>query len=93
VSLLHGLPVIKGVTPYVAAGVGLAPYHGSLFVPTGEFIPLDQTTVTINSGGGIHVPLTDNWGIRTDARWINGLARDAGHHWRLYQGVTYRVGR
>jgi len=47
----------------------------------------------MNAGGGIKMPVTDSWGIRTDARWFNGLAEGAGEHWRLYNGVTFRAGR
>ena len=93
VSLLYSLPRIRGTTPYLAAGVGLAPYRALLSVPTGELISPDQTTVTVNAGGGIKMPVTDNWGIRTDARWFNGLAEGAEEHWRLYNGVTFRAGR
>jgi opacity protein-like surface antigen len=93
VSLLYSLRDIKGATPYLAAGVGLAPYRASLFVPTGQLIPVDSTTVTVNAGGGIKMPVTDNWGLRTDARWFNGLADGAGDHWRVYNGVTFRAGR
>jgi len=39
------------------------------------------------------VPVDANWGIRTDARWFNGLGRDAGEHWRLYNGVTFPTGK
>jgi hypothetical protein len=48
--------------------------------------------LAINAGGGLKLPVNDTWGIRTDARWFNGLGRDAGEHWRLYNGVTFPTG-
>jgi hypothetical protein len=43
---------------------------------------------SLGTGAGLKVPAGDNWGIRTDARWFNGLGKNAGEHWRLYNGVT-----
>ena len=94
-GLLYSLPGIKigRVTPYVASGVGLAPYS-MLFQPPGsDPVSRQQTTLNVNAGGGIEVRLTENWGLRTDARWFNGVAREAGEYWRVYYGVTFRAGR
>ncbi len=89
----YRLPKIRRVTPYVASGVGLAPYQDLLQVPTGDPLSLQQTTLTLNAGGGIEVAVSENWGLRTDARWFNGVARGAWEYWRLYYGVTFRAGR
>jgi hypothetical protein len=35
-----------------------------------EPVSLHQTTFTVNAGGGIEVPVTENWGLRTDVRWF-----------------------
>jgi hypothetical protein len=92
-GVLYSLPKIARVTPYVATGVGLAPYSMLLEPPASDPVSLQRTTLTVNAGGGIEIPVTQNWGLRTDARWFNGQARGAGEYWRLYYGVTFRAGR
>jgi opacity protein-like surface antigen len=92
-SLLYDLPSIRRVTPYLAAGIGLEQYATAFQLPGGALGAQQRTAVAVNAGGGLKVPVTDNWGIRTDARWFNGLGRDAGEHWRIYDGVTFRTGR
>ncbi len=92
-GVLFSLPKFARVTPYVAGGVGLAPNQTLLEVPTDRPMFLQQTTFTLNAGGGIEIPLTENWGFRTDARWLNGVARGAGEYWRVYYGRTFRAGR
>jgi hypothetical protein len=92
-GMLYNLPKIARVTPYVATGVGLAPYWRSFPAPTADPVSLQQTSFTVNAGGGIEIPVTQNWGLRTDARWFNGVAQGAGEYWRLYYGVSFRAGR
>jgi opacity protein-like surface antigen len=92
-SLLYDLPRIGRVMPYLAAGAGLEEYATALQRPDGTLAAQSRTAFAINAGGGLKVPVDDNWGIRTDARWFNGLGRDAGEHWRLYNGVTLPTGR
>lgn len=89
-SLLYDLPSIGRVTPYLAAGAGLEQYGTAAQLPDGTLATQERTAFAINAGGGLKVPVNDRWGIRTDARWFNGLGRDAGEHWRLYEGVTVR---
>jgi opacity protein-like surface antigen len=92
-SLLYDLPRIGRAMPYLAAGAGIEEYATGLRLPDGALVGQARTAFTINAGGGLKVPVDDNWGIRTDARWFNGLGRDAGEHWRLYNGVTFLTGR
>jgi opacity protein-like surface antigen len=92
-SLLYDLPSIGRVKPYLAAGGGLEEYSTALKLPDGSLAAQGQTAFAINAGGGFKVPVDDTWGIRTDARWFNGLGRNAGEHWRLYNGVTFPAGR
>jgi hypothetical protein len=92
-SLLFDLPQIGRVTPYLAAGAGLEQYATGVQVQGGAVAAERRTAFAINAGGGLKVPVDRNWGIRTDARWFNGLGRDAGEHWRLYNGVTLNAGR
>lgn len=87
VSLLYDLPNLGPTTPYVAAGIGLDQYGSVVEVP-GRGIGLRTTTaLSVNAGGGVRVPVGDNWGVRSDARWSNGLGANA-ERWRLYNGVT-----
>jgi len=92
-SLLFDMPQIGRVTPYLAAGAGLEQYATASRLPDGAFASQQRTALAINAGGGLKVPVNDTWGIRSDARWFNGLGRDAGEHWRLYNGVTFPTGR
>ena len=92
-SLLYHLPTIGRVIPYLAAGAGLEQYATAVRLPGGALAAQQRTAFAINAGGGLKVPVDDKWGIRTDARWFNGLGRDAGEHWRLYNGVTFPTGR
>jgi len=93
-NLLFDLPAFHGATPYLAAGIGLDQYGFAMTAPGGGVSPQTGTAVTVNAGGGVRVPVSDNWGMRTDARWSNGLGAKAPERWRLYNGVTYgRLGR
>ena len=92
-SLLYDLPQIGRVTPYLAAGAGLEEYGTALKLPSGALAVQARKALAINAGGGLKVPINDTWGIRTDARWFNGLGSDAGEHWRLYNGVTFPTGK
>jgi len=49
--------------------------------------------LSVNAGGGIKVPVDENWGVRADARWFNGVGEQAGEHWRLFNGVTWKAGQ
>lgn len=92
-SLLFDLPRIGRVTPYLAAGAGLEQYATAFQLPGGALGAQQRTAAAINAGGGLKVSVNDKWGLRTDARWFNGLGRDAGEHLRIYDGVTFRPAR
>jgi opacity protein-like surface antigen len=92
-SLLYDLPGIGRLKPYLAAGAGLEEYATASQLPDGTLAVQPRTALAINAGGGLKVPVNDHWGIRTDARWFNGLGRNAGEHWRLYNGLTFPAGR
>ncbi len=92
-SLLYDLPRTGRFRPYLAAGAGLEEYATASRSPVGSLAAQRRTAFAINAGGGLKVPVDDNWGIRTDARWFNGVGRDPGEHWRLYNGVTFPTGR
>jgi len=92
-SLIYDLPRIARLRPYLAVGAGVEEYATGVVLPNGEIASQGRTAFAINAGGGLKVPVDENWGVRTDARWFNGLGRDAGEHWRLYNGVTLNTGR
>lgn len=91
-SLLYDLPTLGRVTPYLATGIGLEEYGVAAPQPDHTVATLPRTALTVNAGGGVKVPVDDRWGIRTDARWFNGLGEQAGEHWRVFNGVTLKAG-
>jgi hypothetical protein len=91
-GLLYDLPNLGRVTPYVAAGVGLDEYGTAVGVPGGLVISR-AVAFTVNAGGGLRVPIDRQWGWRTDARWSNGLGRNAPEKWRVYNGISLGSGR
>ena len=92
-NLLYFLPRIGRVTPYLATGVGLAQY-GLPIVRDGAVIGTQpRVAFEVNAGGGLKVPVDENWGMRTDARWFKSFGRHASEHWRVAQGVSFDVGK
>ena len=91
VSALYDLPRLMRITPYLVGGIGLEQYGTALELPNGELGTQPRTAFSINAGGGIKVPVTGDWGLRTDARWFNGLGEHASEHWRVYNGVSWRA--
>lgn len=88
VSLLFDLPEVGRLTPYVAGGVGLDQYAVADRSPAGVIVPLAGTALAANAGGGVRIRGGERWGVRSDARWVNGVGRRAPERWRLYNGVT-----
>ena len=88
-GLLFDLPSIGRATPYLAAGIGLHQYGYAEMSPAGTPVSHSATTVAVNAGGGVRVPVTENWGVRADARWQNGLGRNAPERWRVVNGVSF----
>lgn len=91
-SLLYDLPTLGRVTPYLATGIGLEEYGVAAPQPNNTVATLPRIAVAVNAGGGVKVPVDDRWGVRTDARWFNGLGGQAGEHWRVFNGVTLKTG-
>jgi hypothetical protein len=91
-SVLHDLPRLGRVTPYLAAGIGLEQYGTAVPQPNNSLATVARTALSVNAGGGVKVPVDDRWGLRSDARWFNGLGDQAGEHWRVFNGVTVKTG-
>lgn len=91
-SMLYHLPRLWRVTPYLAAGGGLAQYGSLITAPNGAVFAQPSVTLTVNAGGGVKVPVTDRVGFRSDTRWVKGFGRGSGEHWRVYHGMTVGVG-
>lgn len=92
VSLLYDLPRLGRTIPYLAGGVGVEQYGTALVLPGLGVVTQSGLAFTVNAGGGVRVPVSENWGIRTDARWSNGIGSNAPERWRVYNGVTFRRG-
>jgi hypothetical protein len=90
VGLLFDLPSIGPVTPYLVGGVGLDQYATATGSPATGVLVRSATAMSLNAGGGVRVPLTENVGLRTDARWSNGIGSNAPERWRIYNGITFR---
>lgn len=88
-SLLYDFPQVARITPYVAGGIGLDQYTFADTSPAGQFVARSGTALSVNAGGGVRVRSGDNWGIRSDARWSNGLGAMAPERWRVYNGVSF----
>ena len=91
-SLLRDLPSLGRIKPYLAVGIGLEEYGAPLPQPNGTVGTIGRMALSVNAGGGVKVPVDENWGIRADARWFNGIGDQAGEHWRLFNGVTFKTG-
>jgi opacity protein-like surface antigen len=98
-SIVIGAPFGEpGVRPYVVAGAGLIRSRVS---DAGDVFDIDENSFGINVGGGIHVFVSDNVGIRGDIRYFRGVRdRNNGEavdlelggfdFWRASVGATFR---
>jgi hypothetical protein len=94
VNLLYLLPRLGRVTPYIVAGAGLEEYGTPLRTPaSSQIFTQPKLTLAINAGGGIKVPVDEQWTLRTDGRWFNAVGTGGSEHWRLYQGASFAVGK
>ena len=91
-SLVRDLPSLGRIKPYLAAGIGLEEYGAPLPQPNGTVATIGRMALSVNAGGGVKVPVDEKWGVRADARWFNGIGGQAGEHWRLFNGVTFKAG-
>jgi opacity protein-like surface antigen len=92
-NLLYALPRLGRTTPYLATGAGLAQYGAPIVSREGSLIGTEpRVAFEVNAGGGLEVPVSDTWGMRTDARWFKSFGRNASEHWRVSHGVSFDAG-
>jgi len=93
-NLLYALPRLGRATPYLATGAGLAQSGLPITSRDGSVVGTQaRVAFEINAGGGLKVPVDENWGMRTDARWFKSFGRNGSEHWRVAQGVSFDVKR
>jgi hypothetical protein len=93
-SLLYSLPRIGETTPYLAAGIGLRQYGAPVLSPAGPPIGTQsRLAMTVNAGGGLNMPMSENIGFRTDARWFKSIGENGNEQFRVAQGISFGVGK
>jgi opacity protein-like surface antigen len=84
---------VKHVTPYATFGIGFE--RSNLDITDPDILalfPESSTEIAYNFGGGVKYPVSPRLLLRGDIRRFNAndLAPD---YWRVYGGVTFRIGR
>jgi hypothetical protein len=93
-SLLWFLPRVGQATPYVVGGVGLSQYGAPIPSRNGPPIgTVPRVAMTVNTGGGVKMPINDAMDLRTDARWSKSFGLYGSEQFRVAQGVSFDVGR
>jgi hypothetical protein len=85
VSAFYDLPQWRRITPYLAAGAGLEQYGTALEQPDGTLATQARTAFSINAGGGVKVPVNDDWGF---APMRAGSTASAGRHLSIGAFIT-----
>ncbi len=82
---------VKHVTPYATFGIGFE--HSGLDGPGVDSLDIDSSTeVSFNFGGGVKYPLTPKLLLRGDLGRFEAIDL-APDYWRVYAGLTFRLGR
>jgi opacity protein-like surface antigen len=84
---------VKRFTPYATFGIGFE--RSGIDVKNPEVLALtipSSTEIAYNFGGGVKYPITPRLLARGDLRRVNANDQ-APDYWRLYAGVTFRIGR
>ena len=93
-SLLWFVPRVGQSTPYVAAGVGLSQYGAPVFSSDGPPIGTQsRVAMTVNTGGGLKMPMNDQLDLRTDARWFKSFGKQGSEQFRVAQGISFDTGK
>ena len=95
VSLLWSLPRVGQATPYLAAGMGVSQYGVPVLSFDGPPIGTQsRLALTLNTGGGVKMKLSDKVDLRTDARWFKRVGKQGAEEFRVAQGISFdAVGR
>jgi len=89
-SLLYSLPRVGQATPYVAGGVGLSQYGSPVFSSNGTPIgSQSRLALTLNTGGGLKIPVNEKLDLRTDARYYQSFGRQGSEAFRVAQGISF----
>lgn len=92
-SLLWLLPRVGRVTPYLAAGAGLAQYGKPVMsLNVSPIGTQSSVALTVNAGGGLKTAVKENLDLRTDVRWFKLIGKGSDE-FRVAQGVSFDVGR
>ncbi len=94
VSLLYFLPRVGQAAPYVAGGLGLSQYGSPVFSSNGP--PIGSQTrlaVTLNTGGGLKIPVKEKLDLRTDVRYYKSFGREGSEAFRVAQGISFDAGK
>ena len=82
---------VKHVTPYATFGIGFE--HSGLDGTGVDSLDIDSSTeVSFNFGGGVKYPLTPKLLLRGLLRRFEAIDL-APDYWRVYAGLTFRLGR
>jgi hypothetical protein len=93
-SLLWSLPGRARLTPYIAAGVGLSQYGAPILSANGPPIGTQsRLALTMNAGGGLKMPVDNQLGLRTDARWFKSFGTQGSEQFRVAQGISFDMGK
>ena len=69
-----------------ATGIGLDQYVSARQAPSGQVVAQSGTAIAVNAGGGARFRAGEKWGVRTDARWVNGIGQQArAQHGQMHQ--------
>lgn len=89
-SLLYTLSRSGRARPYAACGVGVSQHGSPLFGADGRPIgSQSRLAVTLNTGAGVKMPLTDKLALRTDARYYKSFGREGSEAFRVAQGISF----
>jgi hypothetical protein len=93
-SLLYSLPRVGKSTPYLAGGVGLSQYGAPVSSSNGRPIGTEpRVALTVNTGGGLKMPMNEKLDLRTDARWFKSFGVQGSEQFRVAQGISFDVGK
>ena len=94
INLLYFLPRVGQAIPYVVGGVGLSQYGAPMFSSSGPPIgTVSRVALTVNTGAGLKMPLTQKMDLRTDARWYKSFGRLGSEQFHVAQGISFDVGK